>query len=53
MMFEPDDVNARGRNIWFTELVQALDRYFIYVELGTGGETEIYTAEFDPAILPD
>lgn len=52
-VFKAGEVKPQGRNIWYTELVYALDRYFIYLELGTGGKTEIYVAEFDPLLLPD
>ena len=52
-VFKAGDVNPQGRNIWYTELLYALDRYFIYLELGTNGKTEIYVAEFEPKLLPD
>lgn len=51
VIFEPRDVRSGGQNIWFTELEYALDTYYIYLELGTGSETEIYVATFDKSIF--
>ncbi len=33
-----------GRAIWFSELVHHEDTYFLFFELGTGGQTEVYLA---------
>lgn len=33
-----------GRAIWFSAMAHAEDTYFLYFELGTGGETEVYVA---------
>ena len=52
-MFKARDVKSQGQNIWYTELEYALDRFFIFLELGVGNKTEIYVAEFDVSLLPD
>lgn len=52
-IFEAEEVHPKGQNIWYTELEYALDRFFIYLELGNGSKTEIYVAEFDKSMLPD
>lgn len=51
-IFRPNQVNNQGRNIWYTELEQVEGTYYIYLELGTGGQTEIYVATFDASLLP-
>ncbi|MFK7800700.1 MAG: hypothetical protein AB8G95_03615 [Anaerolineae bacterium] len=51
-LFKARDVQSRGQNIWFTELVYALDRFYLYVELGASNKTEIYVAEFDQTLFP-
>lgn len=53
VVFRPGNVTSSGQNIWYTELEYALDTYYIFLELGTGGETEIYVATFDKSLLPE
>jgi predicted GH43/DUF377 family glycosyl hydrolase len=51
-VFRPGDVLSTGLRSWYTELEYALGTYYIFFELGTGGETEIYVATFDGSLLP-
>ncbi len=53
VIFRPGDVQSAGLRIWYTELEYALDTYYIFFELGTGGETEIYVATFDSSLLSE
>jgi predicted GH43/DUF377 family glycosyl hydrolase len=52
-VFQPSQVLPNARNIWYTELEYALDTYYIFFELGTGGETEIYVATFDNSLFSE
>ena len=52
-IFDASDFKPSGNMIWFTELVYALDSYFVYAELGTGNETEVYVATYDGLFLGD
>jgi len=40
-----------GRAIWFTELVYQADTYYLFFELGTGTNTEVYVATYE-GMLP-
>lgn len=40
---EANRING-GRAIWFTELLYYEGTQFLFLEIGTGGETEIYLA---------
>lgn len=42
-ILEASDVPG-GRAIWYTDLLYHDDTYFLFFELGTGGETEVYLA---------
>jgi hypothetical protein len=50
-ILEAGDVSG-GRAIWFTEFLHQDDTYFLFFELGTGGETEVYLATHEGALLP-
>ena len=51
-IFFPRDVRSGAGNIWFAELAYADGVYYIYVELGRSGNTEIYVATIDSPLEP-
>jgi hypothetical protein len=53
VIFQPGNVQSTGLRIWYTELEYALDTYYIFLELGSGGETEIFVATFAGSLLTE
>jgi hypothetical protein len=42
-----------GRAIWFTEFLYQDNVYYLFFELGTGGNTEIYLATHEGPLVGD
>ncbi|MFZ0549025.1 MAG: hypothetical protein WAM60_26500 [Candidatus Promineifilaceae bacterium] len=49
-IFDYTRVNG-GRAIWFTELSYEADVYYLFFELGTGGNTEVYVATHEGSLI--
>lgn len=48
-----DAADAGGSAIWWTELAHDGDRYYLFIELGTGTVTEVYLATHDGSLFED
>ena len=51
-IFLPRDVRTGAGNIWFAELAFADGVFYVYVELGRSGNTEIYVATINAPLNP-